>query len=257
MPMECHLLSIGVSSGQSASPLFNRLSSVPSVSPPINRLSSVQSSLLRSIASPSYLIFSSPSQREASRHFSRRNVLSKLEVLDMVNCMLIDDDGLEYLENGCPSLQIDVTRCERVSLSGVVSIVSGHPDLHHLRKTLGVTSDNLDDQTQPCSCNRGGNVVIDQSGGAPKVKNVGASLVKLAGDGTVLSSDIKLLSMIVLLTCKNCEQEIDVTRCERVSLSGVVSIVSGHPDLHHLRKTLGVTSDNLDDQTQPCSGNRV
>ena len=64
--------------------------------------------------------------------------------------------------------------------------------------------------------------------------------------GTVLSSDIKLLSMIVLLTCKNCEQEIDVTRCERVSLSGVVSIVSGHPDLHHLRNTLGVTSDNLD-----------
>ncbi|CAN6927940.1 unnamed protein product [Brassica oleracea] len=71
---KCHLLSIGVSSGQSASPLFNRLSSVPSVSPPINRLSSVQSSLLRSIASPSYLIFSSPSQREASRHFSRRHV---------------------------------------------------------------------------------------------------------------------------------------------------------------------------------------
>ncbi|WZZ43031.1 hypothetical protein YC2023_039290 [Brassica napus] len=103
----------------------------------------------------------------------------------MVNCTLIDDDGLEYLENGCPSLQeIDVTRSERVSLSGVVSIVSGHPDLHHLRKTLGVTSDNLDDQTQPCSGNRGGNVVIDQSGGAPKVKNVGASLVKLAGDGT-------------------------------------------------------------------------
>ncbi|CAN6931433.1 unnamed protein product [Brassica oleracea] len=71
---KCHLLSIGVSSGQSASPLFNRLSSVPSVSPPINRLSSVQLSLLRSIASPSYLIFSSPSQREASRHFSRRHV---------------------------------------------------------------------------------------------------------------------------------------------------------------------------------------
>ncbi|KAL0661383.1 hypothetical protein Bca4012_098220 [Brassica carinata] len=100
----------------------------------------------------------------------------------MVNCTLIDDDGLEYLENGCPSLQeIDVTRCERVSLSGVVSIVSGHPDLHHLRNTLGVTSDNLDIRL---SLVQGGNVVIDQSGGAPKVKNVGASLVKLAGDCT-------------------------------------------------------------------------
>ncbi|KAG2278568.1 hypothetical protein Bca4012_041110 [Brassica carinata] len=61
-------------------------------------------------------------------------LLPKLEVLDMVNCPLVDDDGLQYLENGCPSLQeIDVTRCERVSLSGVVSIVRGHPDLQHLK----------------------------------------------------------------------------------------------------------------------------
>ncbi|KAG2316572.1 hypothetical protein Bca4012_067432 [Brassica carinata] len=61
-------------------------------------------------------------------------LLPKLEILEMVNCPLIDDDGLEYLENGCPSLQeIDVTRCERVSLSGVVSIVRGHPDLQHLK----------------------------------------------------------------------------------------------------------------------------
>ena len=31
---------------------------------------------------------------------------------------------------------------------------------------------------------QGGNVVIDQSGGDLTVKNVGGSLVKLAGDGT-------------------------------------------------------------------------
>ncbi|CAH8324579.1 unnamed protein product [Eruca vesicaria subsp. sativa] len=61
-------------------------------------------------------------------------LLPKLEVLDMVSCPLIDDDGLQYLENGSPSLQeIDVTRCDRVTLSSLVSIIRGHPDLQHLK----------------------------------------------------------------------------------------------------------------------------
>lgn len=71
-------------------------------------------------------------------------LLPKLEALEMVNCPLIDDDGLAYLENGCPSLQeIDVTRCERVSFSGVVSIVRGHPDLQHLKASHCVSEVSL------------------------------------------------------------------------------------------------------------------
>uniref|UniRef100_A0A1J3IH99 F-box/LRR-repeat protein 3 n=1 Tax=Noccaea caerulescens TaxID=107243 RepID=A0A1J3IH99_NOCCA len=61
-------------------------------------------------------------------------LLPKLEVLDMVSCSLIDDDGLQCLENGSPSLkEIDVTRCERVSLSSLISIVRGHPNIQHLK----------------------------------------------------------------------------------------------------------------------------
>ncbi|ESQ32218.1 hypothetical protein EUTSA_v10003812mg [Eutrema salsugineum] len=61
-------------------------------------------------------------------------LLQKLEVLDMVSCPLIDDAGLQFLENGSPSLQeIDVTRCERVSLSSLISIVRGHPDIQHVK----------------------------------------------------------------------------------------------------------------------------
>lgn len=33
-------------------------------------------------------------------------LLLKLEVLDMVSCPLIDDAGLQFLENGSPSLQV-------------------------------------------------------------------------------------------------------------------------------------------------------
>jgi F-box/leucine-rich repeat protein 2/20 len=88
-------------------------------------------------------------------------LLVKLEVLDMVSCPLIDDGGLQFLENGSPSLQVltlpsshtkllwiqysifemfkcykqevDVTRCDRVSLSGLISIVRGHPDIQLLK----------------------------------------------------------------------------------------------------------------------------
>ena len=33
-------------------------------------------------------------------------LLPKLEVLEMVSCPLIDDAGLQYLENGSPSLKV-------------------------------------------------------------------------------------------------------------------------------------------------------
>ncbi|KAL0803020.1 hypothetical protein Bca101_058196 [Brassica carinata] len=93
-----------------------------------------------------------------------------------------------------------------------------HKETAKIRKTLGGTSDKQDDQTQPCSDSTkvsryrdvvnkegvvikeedqlaldvkgsfllldGHNVVIEQIWGAPKVKNVGASLVKLVANAT-------------------------------------------------------------------------
>ncbi|KAF5740022.1 F-box/LRR-repeat protein 3-like isoform X1 [Tripterygium wilfordii] len=59
--------------------------------------------------------------------------LPKLEVLTMVGCPLVDDTGLQYLENGCPLLQmIDVTRCDCVSSSGLISVIRGHKGLLEL-----------------------------------------------------------------------------------------------------------------------------
>ncbi|GKV32004.1 hypothetical protein SLEP1_g40646 [Rubroshorea leprosula] len=59
--------------------------------------------------------------------------LQKLEVLAMVGCPLVDDVGLQFLENGCPLLQgIDVSRCECVSSSGLISVIKGHGSLREL-----------------------------------------------------------------------------------------------------------------------------
>ncbi|KAL5783857.1 hypothetical protein ACOSP7_008886 [Xanthoceras sorbifolium] len=53
-----------------------------------------------------------------------------LENLAMIGCPLVDDVGLQYLENGCPLLQaIDVSRCGSVSLSGLISVIRGHSEL--------------------------------------------------------------------------------------------------------------------------------
>lgn len=40
-------------------------------------------------------------------------LLPKLQVLDMVSCPLVDDVGLQYLENGSPSLQVLVLPSHR------------------------------------------------------------------------------------------------------------------------------------------------
>ncbi|KAK1417717.1 hypothetical protein QVD17_26851 [Tagetes erecta] len=49
--------------------------------------------------------------------------LTQLEVLVMVACGLVSDEGLRILGNGCPSLQVlDVSRCEHVTSAGLASI---------------------------------------------------------------------------------------------------------------------------------------
>ncbi|XP_042521007.1 F-box/LRR-repeat protein 3 isoform X2 [Macadamia integrifolia] len=59
--------------------------------------------------------------------------LWRLEVLYMVGCSSVDDDGLHFLSNGNPSLQcIDVSRCNNVSSRGLLSVVRGHKGLHQI-----------------------------------------------------------------------------------------------------------------------------
>ncbi|RVW60390.1 putative pectinesterase/pectinesterase inhibitor 22 [Vitis vinifera] len=59
--------------------------------------------------------------------------LQKLEGLAMSGCSLVGDLGLHFLGNGCPSLLvIDVSRCDGVSSSGLISLIRGHSDLQQL-----------------------------------------------------------------------------------------------------------------------------
>lgn len=59
--------------------------------------------------------------------------LQKLEVLTMIKCSLVDNAGLKFLENGCPSLQvIDVSRCEYINSFGFILVLKGHNGLREL-----------------------------------------------------------------------------------------------------------------------------
>lgn len=59
--------------------------------------------------------------------------LQKLEVLAMAGCGLVDDNALRFLGHGCPSLQVlDVSRCDKVSSFGLVSVIRGHIGLRQL-----------------------------------------------------------------------------------------------------------------------------
>ncbi|KAH7655057.1 F-box and leucine-rich repeat protein 2/20 [Dioscorea alata] len=64
------------------------------------------------------------------------STLGRLEVLKMVGCYYITDDGLNYLKNekNCNTLlSVDVSRCHNVSAFGLVSIIEGHKSLRKLK----------------------------------------------------------------------------------------------------------------------------
>ncbi|XP_071716848.1 F-box/LRR-repeat protein 3-like [Rutidosis leptorrhynchoides] len=76
--------------------------------------------------SVSYLKLSNESLRSISN-------MKKLQVLSMVGCGLVSDEGLHFIGNGCPSLQtIDVSRCEHISSTGLISIIRGCKGLQKL-----------------------------------------------------------------------------------------------------------------------------
>lgn len=86
----------------------------------------------------SYLKVTSTSLRSISR-------MDKLELLAMVGCGIVDDEGLRYLGKGCPSLQVlDVSRCDRLSSSALAFLINGHPSMLQISASHCFHIENLD-----------------------------------------------------------------------------------------------------------------
>ncbi|KAH6772529.1 F-box family protein [Perilla frutescens var. hirtella] len=68
----------------------------------------------------SYLKVSSESLRWISG-------MERLEILKMVGCGLVDDMGLLFIAKGCSSLKVlDISRCDRLSMPTLCSVIKGH-----------------------------------------------------------------------------------------------------------------------------------
>ncbi|XAR49162.1 hypothetical protein NMG60_11032256 [Bertholletia excelsa] len=68
-----------------------------------------------------------------SKSLESTGTLQKLEVLEMMGCESVDDAGLGFVGKGCPSLQVlNVSRCDKISLSGLISVVRGHTGLRQI-----------------------------------------------------------------------------------------------------------------------------
>ncbi|KAL1546207.1 F-box/LRR-repeat protein 3-like [Salvia divinorum] len=53
--------------------------------------------------------------------------MEKLETLQMVGCGSVDDIGLLHIANGCASLKVlDISRCDRLSMDALCSVIHGH-----------------------------------------------------------------------------------------------------------------------------------
>ncbi|XP_057792263.1 F-box/LRR-repeat protein 3 [Salvia miltiorrhiza] len=74
----------------------------------------------------SYLKVSSESLRWISE-------MERLETLQMVGCGSVDDMGLLHIANKCASLKVlDISRCDRLSMDALCSVINGHNRLLQL-----------------------------------------------------------------------------------------------------------------------------
>ncbi|KVH93520.1 F-box/LRR-repeat protein 3 isoform X4 [Cynara cardunculus var. scolymus] len=154
----------------------------------------------------SYLKISNESLRSISN-------LKELEKLLMVGCGLVDDGGLHFLGNGCPSLQVlDITRCEHVSSSGLISVIRGCKGLQNL--------------------------------------NAGYYFLELSPDVFHNLKDLKYLKTIKVngarvadsffqIISANCLflVEVGLSKCEGVNDVGIMQLVYGRPNLKMLDLT--------------------
>lgn len=154
----------------------------------------------------SYIKISNESLRSVSR-------LKKLEALVMMGCGLVGDEGLHFLGNGCHSLQVlDVTRCENVSCAGLISVIRGCKGLQKLN--VGYHFLEL-----PTS-------VFHNFTDLKHLKTFrvhGAQIADSFFD--IISSNCLLLV------------EVGLSKCEGVNDTGIVKLVSGHPNLKILDLT--------------------
>ncbi|CAN0914126.1 F-box/LRR-repeat protein 3 [Linum grandiflorum] len=125
--------------------------------------------------------------------------LPKLEGLTMVGCPLVNDSGLGFLSSGSSLKEIDISRCEGVSSSGLVSIIRAHCNLNRI--SIGYLPE-LSDALLDCLKN---------------LKNL-TTLVIL---GTQVS-DAVLRS--ISIGCKSLH-EIALSKCTGVTNAGVVQLL--------------------------------
>ncbi|KAJ8772019.1 hypothetical protein K2173_027196 [Erythroxylum novogranatense] len=139
--------------------------------------------------------------------------LSKLEVLAMVGCPLVDNLGLQFLENGIPLLQeIDLSRCDRVSSPGLISVIRGHRGL--VRINAGYILSELSPTLVQC------------------MKEL-VNLKTIIIDGALVS-EIGFCTMSSY--CKSLI-EIGLTKCMGVTNVGIVQLLSGCVNLRILNLT--------------------
>ncbi|KAI3525676.1 hypothetical protein L1887_04656 [Cichorium endivia] len=156
--------------------------------------------------SVSYLKISNESLISLSR-------LKKLEALLMVGCGLVADEGLHFLGNNCPSLQVlDVSRCEQVTSDGLISVIRGCKNL----QKLNVGYYFLDLPT-----------------------SVFHNLTDLKNLKTIRVHGAQIADSFFDIISTNCLflVEVSLSKCEGVNDTGIIKLVSGHPNL----KTLDLT----------------
>ncbi|KAH0908614.1 hypothetical protein HID58_031935 [Brassica napus] len=144
-------------------------------------------------------------------------LLPKLEVLEMVNCPLVDDDGLQYLENGCPSLQ-------EVSLSFLHNIKA----LKHL-KTLWIDGARVSDSsllTLSSSCRSLTDIGVSKCVGVTDIGVVGLArncinlkTLNLACCGFVTDAAISAVAQ----SCRNLET-LKLESCHMITEKGLQSL---------------------------------
>ncbi|KAI3774414.1 hypothetical protein L1987_48969 [Smallanthus sonchifolius] len=156
--------------------------------------------------SASYLKISDESLRSISS-------LQKLEVLLMVGCGLVGDEGLHFLGNGCPSLQVlDVSRCEHVSSAGLISITRGCKGLQKLNA---------------------GYYFLELS------TTVFQNFKDLKHLKTIRVDGARVNDSFFQIISNNCLflVEVGLSKCEGVNDAGVMQLAYGHPGLKLLDLT--------------------
>ncbi|XP_074583447.1 F-box/LRR-repeat protein 3-like [Curcuma longa] len=138
-----------------------------------------------------------------NRSINSISSLSKLEVLSMVGCSFVDDEGLQFLKHRNNSLRsINISRCENVTSSGLTSVIEGNSGLQKL---------NVGDcfpELAPLFLS--------------KLNDLKDCLTVLKLDGfQVSASSLKIIG----LNCKNLAK-IGLSKCQSVTDEGIFELVA-------------------------------